>query len=117
MQELLAELFVEIFYEVVIIGGIRLIKKGLRRLWYKIKGIKEPENPIDILAKKLLYKDIKLRRRINPSLTRGHQGKILEIIDQNNVVADFLDFKGNQIEYKNKIAFRLKMNEFRLINL
>lgn len=113
--KILARFFVEIIFEGIIIGTYRFLKQGFEWIKVKILGFKPKVlDPKEALEKKLLYKNIELTENLNAVLKEGQNGAILEVINQDKVFAEFYDGKGNQIEWDNKLAFEIKMNQFKL---
>jgi hypothetical protein len=41
---------------------------------------------------------------------------ILEVINRNRLFAEFYDRNGNQIEWRNKIVFKIGMKQFKIKN-
>lgn len=113
--EILGRIFVEVIFEGIIVGTFRLIKKGVEWIKVNIFGFQPKSiDPKKSLEKKLLYKKIELTENLNSVLKAGQTGAILEVINQDNVFAEFYDRKGNQIEWNDELVFKIKMNQFKL---
>ncbi|MBC3759306.1 hypothetical protein H7U19_12885 [Hyunsoonleella sp. SJ7] len=113
--EILGRIFIEFLFEGIILGIYRLLKKFFELIKIRLFGFeKKTLHRKKILEQKLLYKEIELLENVNPNLKYGQKGVILEIIDKENVFAEFLDANGKQIEFENKIVFSIKMNQFKL---
>ncbi len=114
LVELLFKLFVEIIFEGIILGILNLLWKGIATIYDWIFGIKKRGNPIKMLEKKYLYKNIELTEDLNPKLRTGSNGTVLEVINRAKVFAEFYDQNGKQIEYKGAQVFEVQMKRFRL---
>ncbi|WP_136467976.1 hypothetical protein [Flagellimonas onchidii] len=112
--EILGRIFIEILWEGIIYGFFNLIGKGFSKLKELITGVKKPDNPIEVLEKKYLYKIIELTDNVNSKLKVGQRGAVMEIIDESKVFAEFYDQKGNLIEWDDELAFEIGMEQFRL---
>ncbi|GAB3219464.1 hypothetical protein J0A67_04610 [Algoriphagus aestuariicola] len=113
--EILGRIFVEVIFEGIIVGTFRLIKKGVEWIKVNIFGFQPKSiDPKKSLEKKLLYKKIELTENLNSVLKAGQNGAILEVINQDNVFAEFYDRKGNQIEWNDELVFKINMNQFKL---
>jgi len=112
--EILSEIFVEFLFKGVILGFFRLIGKAIDSLKATLFGIKKTLDPLKILEKKYLYKEIELTDNLNPILKSGRKGAILEVIDKDKVFAEFYDLKGKQIEWNNVLVFEIGMEQFKL---
>ena len=100
--------------DVVIKGFFDLLIKGVEKIREIITGKKKPADPMKALEKKYLYKKIRLTDDLNPRLSSGQKGAILEVIDKNHVFAEFYDHKGDWIEFKDKAVFKITMDQFEL---
>ena len=58
------------------------------------------------------YQVITLCRDINPVLRKGMQGVILEILDAETFITEFLDDEGFNYEYEGQFTFDLKSSDF-----
>ena len=81
----------------------------------KLFGIKDKEKAEwKKREKKLLYKKINLIKEQNNGLKSGLNGVVLEIIDKDNVFAEFYDLNGKQIERNNEIVFKIRIDQIKL---
>ena len=113
--EIIIRIIVEILFEGLILGIYRLLKRGVEFIRVKIFGFKpKPISKIKAIEKKLLYKKIKLTESLNSQLKVGQYGAILEVIDENNVFAEFYDRNGKQIELDNELVFKIRIKQFTL---
>lgn len=115
--EILAKIFVEIFFKGIILGTMNFLNKVLNFIWCKITGSKKSQNKTNsktILEKKLLYKKIELTENLNSALKKGLQGIVLEVIDKDTVFAEFYDNNKRQIEVNNELVFEIRITQFRL---
>lgn len=114
--EIIGRIFVDIIFEVVILGTLKKVKQGYRFFKKKLTGhIKEvPTNSVQRREKDLLYKNIELTENLNQLLRVGQKGVVLEIIDENQIFAEFYNSRGTQIEVDNDLVFKVEMNQFKL---
>ena len=112
--EILGRIFVEILFKGIILGFFRIIGKGIDYLNAKLFGIKKSIEPIKVLEKKYLYKEIELTDNLNSKLKSGQKGAILEIIDKDKVFAEFYDQNGKQIEWNDELVFEIGIRQFKL---
>jgi hypothetical protein len=73
----------------------------------------EPINP-----KKRILKTISIQRNrptenLNSKIITGQKGDF-RVINRNRVFAEFYDRNGNQIEWRNKIVFKIGMKQFKI---
>lgn len=105
----------EIIFE-WIIGGIyvafRTLYDWLKEKLFGIKDKKKAE--LKKIENKILYKKIRLTENQNNGLKNGLNGAVLEVIDKENVFAEFYDLNGKQIELDNKSVFEIRIDQFRL---
>ena len=105
----------EIIFE-WIIGGIyvafRTLYDWLKEKLFGIKDKKKAE--LKRIENKILYKKITLTENQNNGLKSGLNGAVLEVIDKENVFAEFYDLNGKQIELDNKSVFEIRIDQFRL---
>ncbi len=114
LVEILGEMFAQIIFEIIILGFIRLIEKGFAGLNNLIFGHRKSIDPIKVLDKKYLYKEIELTDNLNSKLRIGQKGTILELGDRKKVFAEFYDSNGKQIQWKDKLIFEVEMKQFKL---
>ncbi|WP_299229489.1 hypothetical protein [uncultured Psychroserpens sp.] len=112
--EILGKIFVQLLFEGLILGFFKLIGKGFNKLGKLFSGTETPIDPIKVLEKKYLYKKIELTENLSEDLISGRQGAVMEIIDKDNVFAEFYDSKGKQIALNNELVFKIGMNQFKL---
>jgi len=112
--EIFGRIFVEFLFKGIILGFFKQIGKGLSRLNELIFGIKKPNDPIKVLEKKYLYKEIELTDNLNGKLKSGQKGVVLEIIDKDKIFAEFYDGNGKQIEWNDELVFEIDMAQFKL---
>ncbi len=60
------------------------------------------------------YQIIELEADINPVLTVGMHGVILEVWDKETYEVEFLDEEGYNYEYEGKATFTLKASDMRV---
>ncbi|MCB0486313.1 MAG: hypothetical protein KDC47_08970, partial [Flavobacteriaceae bacterium] len=75
---------------------------------------KKSADPIKVLEKKYLYKEIELIDNLNSTLKSGLKGAIIEVIDEHRFFAEFYDLNGHQMEYNGEFVFKIGMNQFKL---
>jgi hypothetical protein len=114
IAEVIGELIGRALAEGIFYSFIKLTKNTyyfLRKLLFRIE---KPINPKKEFEKQFLYKEIELIENLNSKLTTGQKGVILEVINRNKVFAEFYDRNGNQIEWRNKIVFKIGMKQFNI---
>ena len=115
--ELFVRIFVEIIFKGIILTTLNFLNNGLNFIWYKVMGQKKSgskKDPKAQLEKKLLYRKIELTENLNSSLKKGQHGVVLEIIDKDKVFAEFYDHNKRQIEVDNELVFEVGIKQFRL---
>jgi hypothetical protein len=106
----IAYALVEIVYEKIVCGTYNFIKFDI--LGFERTGIINQKNKLE---NKFLYKNVELIKQVNEKLQIGQKGTILEIIDNKFMYAEFYDNQKNQIEFENEIAFKISVNQFKLL--
>lgn len=114
--EILGKIFIELLFEGIVLGLFRLIRKGFTKLIEFLSGTKKSIDPIKTLERKYLYKKIELTENLNDKLKSGQKGTVIEIINEHKVFAEFYDNKGQLIEWDNELAFKIKIEQFRIKN-
>jgi len=111
-------IFIDLFF-----GGLKFIYNQFAKLFRNIFGIRAKDTRSEIeklnerLEKKYLYKNITLTENLNSKLTKGLKGAILEIIDDENVFAEFYEQNTKkQIEYNNEIVFKVSLKKILVQN-
>ena len=113
--EILGEIFIEIIFEGIILRLFKLFSKGYDRLVRFIFGTKKELTSFQKTEKKILYKKFILTETQNPLIEKGMKGVVLEVIDNENVYAEFLNENGKQIEYQNELAFKIPIKKLKLV--
>lgn len=62
------------------------------------------------------YDTFLLLEDLNPSITKGMQGVILEIYDSDTIEVEFVKADGSNYEYNDQITFQLKTTFIQLIH-
>jgi hypothetical protein len=114
IAELIGELIGRAFAEGIFYGFLKITRNTCYFLREFIFGIEKPINPKKEFDKQFLYKEIELTENLNSKLISGQKGVILEVINRNRVFAEFYDRNGNQIEWRNKIVFKIGMKQFKI---
>ncbi|MEM0575511.1 hypothetical protein [Flavobacterium polysaccharolyticum] len=112
--EVLFEILAWFILEVIADGFLKILKQTYYYLREIIFGIERPTDPKKEFEKQFLYKEIELTENLNSKLITGQKGVILEVINRNRVFAEFYDTNGNQIEWRNKIVFKIGMKQFKI---
>jgi len=61
------------------------------------------------------YQVFELIRDINPAITKGMQGVILEVLDTANYIVEFVKDDGTNYEYEGEFTFDVKESDIRAI--
>ena len=115
--DIMTRIFVEIIFKGIIVGTLNLFVKGFNFIKGNILGLiitKKQKNKKNENDNNLLYKEIELTVNLNSRLKKGQHGAVLEIIDEENVFAEFYDPNNQQIEFDNELVFQVQMNQFKL---
>lgn len=112
--EILTQIFVEFIFRGIILGFFKLLSKGYENLTHFIFGTKKELTSIQKIEKKILYKKFILTETQNPVIEKGMKGVVLEVIDNKNVYAEFTNESGTQIEYQNKLVYKIPIKNLKL---
>jgi len=99
-----------------LVGGIWIaIRSSYDWTREKLFGINDKEKAEQKKReKKFLYKKIDLIKEQNNGLKNGLNGAVLEVIDKDNVFAEFYDLNGKKIELNNETVFKIGIDQFKL---
>lgn len=111
-------IIVDIFNE-FFVGGVFKLFALITKFFKSLFGIKSQEiekDPLKILEKKLLYKNVILIATLNEKLQMGIKGAILEVIDEKNAFVEFYEPNSKQqIEYKDELVFQVEIEKLKII--
>jgi hypothetical protein len=62
------------------------------------------------------YQIVELTKDLNPAFKQGMRGVILEILDEDTFLVEFVNEDGTNLEYEGNASFDLKASEIKAVS-